>query len=344
MIRAIVTAAILVTASTASAQRLKAPEASPQATVEQTIGLTTAKVVYHRPAINNRPVWGNLVPWGQVWRAGANENTTVAFSSDVKVEGKPLKAGTYGLHMIPNQKEWTIIFSNMSVAWGSFTYDQKEDALRVTVKPRSVLTPVERLAYRFDDPTETKSTLVLAWEKTEVPVTIEAETPKVVMASMKGELRGPGGFTWEAWNEAAGYFFRHGGSMDEAMKMVDRSITMHPAFANMNTRAMILEKQGKTAEAKELRTKGLALATEAELNQYGYQLMGDKKQDEGIALFKTIVEKFPQSWNAHDSLGEALATKGDKTGAIDEYTKALGLVKDPAQKKRIEATLAGLKK
>lgn len=344
MIKAMVTAAIVMTATTASAQRLKAPEASPEATVEQTIGLTSAKVVYHRPAIANRQVWGNLVPYGAVWRAGANENTTVTFSTDVKIEGKGLKAGTYGLHMIPTQKDWTVIFSNMSVAWGSFTYDQKEDALRVTVKPRAVQVPVERLAFRFDDPTDTKTSLVLAWEKVEVPVSIEADTPKIVMASMKGELRGTGGFTWEAWNEAAAYYAAHGGAMDEAMKMVDRSITMHPAFANMNTRARILDKQGKTAEAKELRTKGLALATEPELNQYGYQLMADKKQDEAIALFKTIVEKFPQSWNAHDSLAEALAGKGDKAGAVDEYTKALALVKDAPNKKRIETTIANLKK
>src|ERR1043165_9721033 len=136
------------TSATAHAQ-LKLPEPSPAATTEQTIGITEIKVVYHRPAINGRTVWGQLVPYNEPWRAGANENTTVTFSSDVKVGGKPLKAGTYGLHMIPTAKDWTIAFSNMSAAWGSFTYDQKEDALRVTVTRGTSHTSQERLLYRF---------------------------------------------------------------------------------------------------------------------------------------------------------------------------------------------------
>jgi tetratricopeptide (TPR) repeat protein len=330
-------------ASTAHAQRLKSPQASPAAELEQTIGLTEIKVSYHRPAINGRTVWGGLVPWGEVWRAGANENTTVTFSSDVKVEGKALKAGTYGLHMIPTQASWTIIFSNMNVAWGSFTYDQKEDALRVTVKPRTVATSEERLSYHFDDPTDKKATLVLAWEKLAVPVAIEVDTPKVVMASMRAELRGTSGFTPEGWNEAAQYWVQNGGPLDEAVKMVDRSVQMRAMFGNLMTRAAILDKQGKANDAKESRTKALAIATEADLNLYGYRLMGEKKMDEALAMFKTIVDKYPESWNARDSLGEALANKGDKPGAIAAYEKALSMVKDAAQKKRIEGVLKGLK-
>ncbi|HEU4734212.1 MAG TPA: DUF2911 domain-containing protein, partial [Kofleriaceae bacterium] len=124
---------LLFASATADAQvALKLPEQSPAATVSQTVGLTEITVVYHRPAVNGRPIWGKLVPYGETWRAGANENTTIAFSTDVKVGGKPLKAGTYGLHMLPTAKDWTIMFSTMTAAWGSFTYDQKEDALRVT--------------------------------------------------------------------------------------------------------------------------------------------------------------------------------------------------------------------
>jgi hypothetical protein len=332
-----------VLASTAHAQRLKAPEASPAAEVAQTVGLTKISVSFHRPAINGRSVWGGLVPWGEVWRAGANENTTVAFSSDVKVEGKPLKAGTYGVHMIPTQKDWTIILSNMNVAWGSFTYDQKEDALRVVVKPKTVATSEERLAYRFDDPSDKKTTLVLAWEKLEVPVAIEVDTPKVVMANMRAELRGIPGFSWEGWNDAAQYWAQNGGPLDEAMKMVDRSVQMRAQFGNLMTRATILDKQGKANDAKESRGKAMAIASEADLNAYGYRLMADKKLDDAIALFKTIVDKYPESWNARDSLGEALANKGDKPGAIAAYEKALSMAKDAGQKKRIESVLKGLK-
>ncbi|HZJ63582.1 MAG TPA: DUF2911 domain-containing protein [Kofleriaceae bacterium] len=340
----LITAVLFASAATAHAQAgLKLPEQSPGATVTQTVGLTDITVVYHRPAVNGRAIWGALVPYNEPWRAGANENTTVQFSSDVKVGGKPLKAGTYGLHMIPTQKEWTIAFSNMSVAWGSFTYDQKEDALRVTVTPHAVSAAQERLLYRFDDPGDSKVTLVLAWEKLEVPIAIEVDTPKVVMASIRGQLRGPAGFTWQGFNQAANYWLRNGGSLEEALKFADRSIQNSATFQNQMTRAAILEKQGNAKGAAELRTKVMPTASEADLNQYGYRLVGEKKIDEALKVFQTNVEKHPESWNAHDSLAECFATKGDKAAATAEYNKALSLTKDPAQKKRIEGQIARMK-
>src|SRR5579862_1832290 len=113
------------------------PESSQRAVVIQRIGLTDVTIVYHRPLVGGRKVWGGMVPYGQVWRAGANENTTIEFSDPVNIEGQPLARGVYGLHMIPTPESWTVIFSKMSTAWGSFTYKQEEDALRVTVKPQA---------------------------------------------------------------------------------------------------------------------------------------------------------------------------------------------------------------
>lgn len=345
MSRSIIAAALVVfAATTASAQRLKAPEASPPAEVSQTVGLTEISVSYHRPAINGRKVWGELVPYNAVWRAGANENTTITLSSDVKIGGKPLRAGTYGLHVIPTAKDWTIIFSTATSSWGSYSYDQKEDALRVTVTPKQAPTSVERLQYRFDDVDDRKATLVLAWEKLAVPIAIDVDTPKVVLDSMKKELRGQLGFTWQAWNQAARFAAANNGNLTEALAWADKSIGMQPTYANHSTRAFILDKQNKKPQAAEARTAALALATEADLNQAGYELMADKKVDEAIAMFRSVVQKFPQSWNAHDSLAETLAAKGDKAGAIASYEKALALAKDPVQKKRIEGTLAQLKK
>src|SRR6184192_1886821 len=117
---------------------LDLPYASQAAQVKQRVGVTDITITYHRPMVNGRKIWGALVPFGQVWRAGANENTTIEFSTPVSVEGKGLVAGTYGLHMIPNPDTWTIIFSKMAVAWGSYSYNQTEDALRVEVKPRTL--------------------------------------------------------------------------------------------------------------------------------------------------------------------------------------------------------------
>jgi hypothetical protein len=340
--RSLLTAAIVLSSATAYAQ-LKLPEPSPGATVEQTIGITDIKVVYHRPAVNGRTVWGQLVPYNEPWRAGANENTTVTFSSDVKVGGKPLKAGTYGMHMIPTQKEWTIAFSGVATAWGSFTYDQKEDALRVTVTPRSEANSEERLSYHFDDVTDTKGTLVLRWEKLAVPIALEVDTPKVVMASVRGELRGLAGFRPEMLTQAARYWLRANGNLDEALKFADTALQRGGQYQTRMVRAQILEKKGNAAGAAEERTKAQAVATEADLNQTAYGLINDKKLDEAIKLFMSITQRFPDSWNAQDSLGEALAQKGDKAGATAAYTKALSLTKDPVQKKRIEGAIAKLK-
>jgi hypothetical protein len=321
---------------------LRAPDPSPEASVSQTIGLTEMKISYHRPAVNGRKIWGGLVPYGEVWRAGANENTTITFSSPVKVAGKPLRAGTYGLHMIPTAKDFTIVFSNMSVAWGSYGYNAKEDALRVSVAPKAA-DMAERLQYAFDDPADTSVTVTLRWEKLAVPIKIEVDTPQVVMASMRAELRGVPQFSWEGWNQAAHYWITHGGNLDEAQKLAEKSIQIRPMFANQMTRALIAEKKGDSKTARELRAKALAQAGEIDMNQYGYQLLAQKKLDDAIVIFRKNVEAHPESWNVHDSLGEALALKGDKPAAMESYSKALTMVKDPAQKKRIQATLATLK-
>jgi tetratricopeptide (TPR) repeat protein len=336
-------AGLSLASTTAIAQQLKTPQESPRATVMQTIGLTEITVDYHRPAVNGRKVWGSLVAFNDVWRAGANQNTTVQFSTDVKVGGKLLKAGTYGLHMLPTAKQWTVMFSTVTTAWGSYSYNEKEDALRITVTPKAVTDHEERLLFKFDDPQDKKVTLTLAWEKLEVPIAIEVDTPNQVMANMRRELRGGLGFTWQAWNQAANYWFKNGGNLDEAIKHSDRSVGIAATYGNLMLRAQLLEKKGNAAGAKEARAKAVTLANENDLNLAGYQLLGAKKIDEAIAQFQAVVQKYPESWNARDSLGEALAIKGDKAGAIASYEKAFAMVKDEVNKKRIKATIAKLK-
>ena len=129
---------------------LDLPRVSQRAVVTQRIGLTDVTIVYHRPLVGGRKVFGDVVPYGRVWRAGANDNTTIEFTDPVSIEGHPLPAGRYGVHMIPGPSEWTIAFSKNSTSWGSFSYDPKEDALRVTVKPAAgPLT--EALTYQFTE-------------------------------------------------------------------------------------------------------------------------------------------------------------------------------------------------
>src|SRR6266480_704208 len=157
---------ILVLISLAHAQStiLDLPRPSQHAVVTQRIGITDITLNYHRPLVNGRKIWGGLVPYGEVWRAGANENTTIEFSDPVSVEDKPLAKGIYGLHMIPTADSWTVIFSKMSSAWGSYTYKQEEDALRVNVKPRPNELK-EALEYEFEELKPDSATVTLKWEK-----------------------------------------------------------------------------------------------------------------------------------------------------------------------------------
>ncbi|NUM79327.1 DUF2911 domain-containing protein [bacterium] len=148
---------------------------SQAASISQKIGATEVVITYSRPGVKGRKIWGELVPWGEKpfpWRAGANENTTISFSTDVEIEGKKLPAGKYGLHMTPQQDQWTIIFSKKNNSWGSFKYNKDEDALRVNVKPVSA--PMkEWLEYEFDDMTQTSGTINLYWEKLRVPIAVK---------------------------------------------------------------------------------------------------------------------------------------------------------------------------
>jgi tetratricopeptide (TPR) repeat protein len=321
---------------------LTTPESSPKASVSQTVGLTEMTIAYHRPAVAKRKIWGDLVPYGEVWRAGANANTTLSFSTPVEIGGKTVPAGTYGLHMLPTEKEWTVILSTVSTAWGSYSYTPKEDAVRVTVTPEAT-DFTERLSYSFDEPTNDSVSVVLRWEKLKVAFKVTVDTPAVVRASMRAELRGLPRFFWQGWNEAAQYWLRSGGDLGEAEKMVGESLQIQETFQNLNTKAAILEKKGDAKQAAALRTKALGLATQGDLNQYGYSLLGQKKVDEAIEIFRKNAKDHPGSWNAHDSLAEAFGIKGDKKSAIESYSKALSLVKDEANRKRIEQTIARLR-
>ena len=340
----VIVAALMLAAVPAAAQQgLTQPNASPAASVSQTVGLTELKVTYHRPSVNGRKVWDGLVPFGQVWRAGANENTTLSVSSPVKLGGKTLPAGVYGVQMIPTAKQWTVILSHMAVAWGHYGYDPKEDALRMTVTPQPSERFEERLSYSFDDPTESSTFVVLRWEKLKVPFKVDVDTPAVVMASMRNELRGAAQFQPRPWAQAADYWLTHGGSLDEAQKMADRSIAMQEGFQNLTVRAAVAEKKGDAKTAAAMRARAMAVASELDLNVYGYTLLGQKKLDEAIAVFRSNVDAHPASWNVYDSLAEAYATKGDNKAAAESYAKALTLVKDAPNRTRIEQTLSRLK-
>ena len=240
------------------------------------------------------------MPYDQVWRAGANQNTTVSFSSPVTVNGTKLAAGTYGLHMIPTTGDWTVIFSKESGAWGSFSYDQKEDAARVSAKPEAAALQ-ERLGYSFDDPSRDAVVLAMRWEKVRVPLEIKIDVARTVLDNYMAQLRGLPRFGWLGWNQAANWAAQNDIDLDNATAWVDRSISMNRNFTNLTTKSLIASKKDNQVEAAKLRDEAFSIATEAELNSYGYQLMGQQKTDDALAIFEKNVKAHPQSSNVYDS-------------------------------------------
>ena len=338
-------ALVLLTAAPAlfaQAPALVLPEASPRALVSQKVGLTDMEVTYHRPAVNGRKVWDGLVPYGKVWRAGANENTVVAFSTPVSVGGTLLPAGRYGLHMLPTATEWTVIFSSQSHGWGSYSYDPKEDLAHVKVTPLPT-EPTERLAYTFDDPSDKGVTLSLRWEKLRVPVRVDVDTKQMVVLSLRDQMRGLPQFFPESWSAAAGWCVRNDVNLDEAQVWVDRSLAMRESYAGLRIKAALLDKKGDAKGAEALRAKALMVATEVEVNLAGYTLLGQNKVDEALVLFQRNVKDHPDSWNVYDSLAEAYALKGDKAQASANYRRALERVKQEDQRIRIQGELEKLK-
>jgi len=317
------------------------PDASPKASVSQTVGLAEFKVTYHRPAVNKRKVWGALVPYGDVWRVGANENTTLSASTPFTFGGKAVLAGTYGLHMLPAEGDWTVILSSQAKAWGSFSYDSKEDVVRVSAKPEPA-DFVERLAFTFDEPTNDAAALALRWEKLRVAIPIAIDTKQVTLESIREQMRGLPRFSWQGWNQAAAWCARNNINTDEALAWADRSISMQKTFANLRTKATLLEKKGDAKTAAALRAEAMPLVTEVDVNNLGYQLLGEGKTAEALDLFRKNAVDHPQSWNVWDSLAEGLEKSGDAKGARENYQKALAMAPED-QRKRISDTIAKLK-
>ncbi|MBW8878171.1 MAG: DUF2911 domain-containing protein [Acidobacteria bacterium] len=235
-------------------QQLDLPRPSPNAWVSQMVGVTKISITYSRPGVKGRKIWGALVPYGEVWRSGANENTTITFSTPVKVEGHELPAGTYGFQTIPTADDWTIIFSKDANEWGAFSYKQADDALRVQTKPQPAEMR-ERLAFEFDDVTDTSAKVVLHWEKLKVPFTVEADTAKLLVSKANGDVR--------SQLQAAYWCIQNNTCLDDASRWVDASITQQESFSNLRAKALLLAKKNDTKGAVSYGDKALAAAKTA---------------------------------------------------------------------------------
>lgn len=319
------------------AQSITVPRtASPSASAIQTIGISTVRVDYSRPAVRGRDIWGALVPYGwnvegfgarneSPWRAGANENTVVTFSHPVKVEGTEVPAGKYGIFFTINEDNTgEVILSKDYRSWGSYWYDAANDQLRANIRIKDI-SHTELLTYDFIDLNKNSGVLVLNWEKKQFPVKLEFAVDEIVMANAAQELKGEIGFTPQGFASAADYALQNNVNVDQALHWIDAAMAQNNNFTNKRIKAGLLKLAGKTEEADKLMKEAMAAGTEAEINLYGYQLLQQGAHDEAIRILTLNTERHPRSANTWDSLGESYAAKGDKQNAVKCFKKSLSL-------------------
>jgi len=332
--------AILGLCGTVSAQSdLKLPDASQAAEVKQRIALTEITVNYHRPLVNGRKIWGGVVPYGKVWRAGANENTTIEFTDPVSVEGKPLDKGTYGLHMIPNPDSWTVIFSKTNTGWGSYSYKQDEDALRVDVKPRPLAEQKEALEFEFEDLKPDSTAVTLKWEKLGVPFTVSIKDADQTLQNIRAQLKGAGQFAWQALDQGAQFCLTRKINLDEALKWADASIQNEERFENLSTKADILKALNRPDEAKKTWNQALEKANAPQLYTYGRQLQNQKKGPEAMEIFKEVAKRFPQGVFGYLAQARIKSAAGDFAGALNDAKQAQAAAPSDAQKQAIKGLI-----
>ncbi|MEO8403975.1 MAG: DUF2911 domain-containing protein [Chitinophagaceae bacterium] len=316
-----------------------------RATVSEQIGITDVTIHYSRPGVKNREghIWGELIPVGYTelgygakkpapWRAGANENTTIEFATDVKIEGKDLSAGKYGFFIAYDPNECTLIFSKNSTSWGNFFYDPAEDALRVTVKPVKTDQSTEWLEYRFTQQTASSATIKLQWEKLAISFKVDVDVIKTQLASFHKELRGdkalPG--VWQGWNQAASFCANYNTNLEEGLMWADSATSFRfggtTVFTPWQTKAAILDSMGRTAEAEAIMKKALPFADELESYFYAYSLIA-KKPKEAFAIFKINYAKFPTSYFSIIGMACGYSAIGDYKTALDYAKKALPMAR-----------------
>ncbi|MGI9552392.1 MAG: DUF2911 domain-containing protein [Aurantibacter sp.] len=349
--------AILFLGTTTMTAQLDLPRGSQMAKVSQKIGITDVTIVYSRPSVNDREIWGKLVPYGMnnlgfgtakesPWRAGANENTVIKFTDNVKIEGKDLAAGKYGLHMVVHENgKANIIFSKNHGAWGSYFYDPSEDALQVEVDTKEA-PHTEQLTFVFNDVDASSAVAALNWEKKQIPFKIEVAVSDLVLADIRQKLQNTPGFNRQSWEQAAGYALNNGGDLDEALGWADNAIAgqfySQKTFNNLGIKAGILTKQGKTEEADKIMEEALAMGTVFEIHGYGRQLIGQGQKDKALAIFKKNAKVHKDSWPVDYGLARAYSATGDYKTALKHLKVAQGRAPSEAEKNNVAANIAKL--
>ncbi|HYC63069.1 MAG TPA: DUF2911 domain-containing protein [Thermoanaerobaculia bacterium] len=245
MRKTLITAVALLVTTSALAQ-VRTPRPSPTATLTQAVGLTDVTIKYSRPGVKGRAIWGALVPYDKVWRTGANEATTITFSDDVTVEDQKLAKGTYSLHTIPGQSQWTVIFNSVADQWGSYSHDAAKDVVRVNVTPQSA-PHMEWMSFEIPEMTTDTAKIVLRWEKIAVPFTINTDSTAKTLTALKNAMKPD----WRAPYMAANFAFDNKGvaTDQEISDWLDKSLAVDENIGNLWLKARFLERAGRRADA-----------------------------------------------------------------------------------------------
>lgn len=331
-----------------------------KAIVGERVGLTDITIQYSRPGVKGREgkIWGELIYTGFAdlgfgntkaapWRAGANESTSIVFSTDVKIEDRHLPAGTYGLFMAYDPNETTVIFSKNSTSWGSYYYDEKEDALRVKVKPVATDDPNEWLKYEFVNQTDSSATIQLCWEKLKIPFKIETDLVNNQLALFRKELRSDKGFYWPAWYQAAQWCASRSVNLNQALQWADTATSPtfggSTQFAPYAAKAQILTMLDRNDEAAATMKKAMDFGSTQEIHQYGRQLLAAKRTREAMEVFKMNATKNPKQFTTLVGLSRGYSAMGDYKTALKYALQAQPLAPDPMNKKNMETVISNLK-
>src|SRR5580658_9732782 len=332
-----------------------------KASVTQFVGPVKVTIDYSSPAVHGPAgtdrrgqIWGKLVPYGMTdlgvsggklspWRGGANENTVFTVSDPVTIEGQPLAAGRYGIHLIPGQDEWTVIFSKNSSAWGSFFYDETQDALRVKVKPAKH-EYCEWLTYEFTARRAAEATAELQWEELAVPFGIKVENvDEIYVTKLRQELTGAAGFNPQAYDAAAQFCVKAGVHLEDALVWADLAIGSpflgQTNFDTLSTKALVLQKMGRDADAGTIMQTAVhdPTATSIQIHQYGRQLLAAKKNQEALDIFKLNAERHGDAWPINVGLARGYMAVGEYKKAAEYAQKAVAQAPEPVNKTNMKA-------
>lgn len=332
-----------------------------KAIVSEQVGLTQVTITYHRPAVKGREgkIWGELVPKGFVdqgfgngkptpWRAGANENTVIEFDNDVKIEGQILPKGKYGFFISYDPAECTIIFSKRADSWGSFYYDEKEDVLRVKVKPQPIEKSVEYLKYEFSNQAPDSAVIALSWEKLSIPFKVEVDLLKQQFDAFMTESQNPRGWTSQGLNIAASWTLQNDYQLEKGLEWATLAASQNfpgdpTSFPALSTKAMILNKLGKADEAAAVMKSALPFGNVGQLQQLGRQFLAAKNPKAAMEVFEFNYNKNPNQFAALIGMTRGLSANGEYAKALEFAHKALPLAPNDANKQAVQTMIEKLK-